>query len=124
MNETLFFEEEYFDGENRPDENDFLEIEWIDNYYSFNIRLYDNDSLVQSKRIDGTLTNNYFYPNPYQKNDFSKVILNDSSYKSTQLYLLNNGNLKVYSEFGGCTLFLILPLFCSDSKHELEFERL
>ncbi len=124
LNETLFFEERYFDGKNRSDENDFIELEWIENYYSFNVRLYDNDSLVQAKEVEGSLRDNYFYLTPYKKYDFKKVILNSYVSKSTQFYLLNNGNLKVYNDIGGCSLFLIFPLFCGGNGLEIEFERL
>lgn len=118
------FPENYFKNGNLPDENDIIEIEAFNKSNSLKIRLYDNDSLVQTRIIEGKFQYGYFQLESSKKYNFKKVILNLFKTRHVRLYLSKNNNLKVYSNFGGCSLFLIFPIFCGESEHLLDYERI
>ena len=120
----LFLNEDFLDKKMEANSTS-IQIHVIDHNLIQICLLDENLKILQTKKLKGNLQDGYFEINRVQKISFDYLILNAWSSNKTRISKLENGNLTVDMEGGGCILLGIVPIFCMDDyEFQKEFQNL
>ncbi len=87
--------------------------------------LFHADTLIEKRLFKGKLKHNYFVLKPYFSATSKYGVLNAIRSRQTRVGVMQNGNLTLDSQNGGCGLFLVLPIICTSNSHyNNEFQRI
>ena len=113
----------YFNNNNLPDENDYVELKFLKGN-SFEMKIFDNNKIIKRKKISGKLKDGCFEFSTTQLSPFW-IIITGIHNNNIRLFLNEQGNIGIdYSE-SHLGLFVIIPFAGSKTEKEnIEIKRI